>query len=241
MKVDDGEAGYRDKEEAWYRANGEAENGKTGTGKRLIIVFSHTTVWDFVLFLLYRSFYSDIRDELRIVMKPQPFKHWGWFLRSIGCIPATRAEDKGEGFVDRTVRNFVNKSCKIALSPKGKMAKSEWRSGYYHLRRGLKADIVVAGLDYERRCLYMGPVHSHSEVEALSESELGRTLKEDMGAIVPLYPDCSEVDITREYDSSKIGLINWVVLTLVLLIVILLCICVYILIESIRGVNVENG
>jgi acyltransferase-like protein len=207
----------------------------------LIIVITHTSIWDFVLFLLYKLMYQEFGSKWTIVMKPQPFKYWGWFLRPIGCIPATRSEDKGHGFVHKTIKGYQNKDFQLVISPKGKMLKSEWRSGYYHLRRGLKANIVVAGLDYERKSLQMGPIHSDADIKDLNETDLGDLLKTDMGSIVPLYPECSNVQITREYDPGRIGVVNWGFLILVVLIIVILCVVIYLLLIQNRHPGVRSN
>jgi hypothetical protein len=199
--------------------------------ERMILVFAHTSPLDFMMFMLYRSVCSELRDNLHIVMKPQPFETWGWFLRSMNCIPATRAESNGGGFVERTITNFKHRPVvKIALSPKGKAINSPWRSGYYHLRKGLKANIVAGGLDYERKTLYLGPMHYHTEVKNMTQDELGAMLKEDMSEIVPLYPSRSEVKISRPYNPDNVSLINWgflVCIIIVIILIIVICILVY--------------
>lgn len=197
--------------------------------QRMIVVISHTSHWDFFIFMLYRLECSEYANNLYVVMKPQPFETFDWFLRYLDCIPATKAESNGEGFVKRTIQKFENKiHYKIAISPKGKTIKSTWRSGYYYLRKGLKCDIAVGGVDYEKKCLYFGPIHRHEDIDMINKNEMDNILKHDLGEIVPLYPESSEAIITRKYDYDKISLINWALFILILIIILLLIyICWY--------------
>src|SRR5581483_849382 len=68
---------------------------------RIIIVYPHTSQWDFVFAILYSLIYHQIiRDaehEVVILMKPQPFKYFGFILRYLGCIPAAKLESSGSG------------------------------------------------------------------------------------------------------------------------------------------------
>ena len=197
--------------------------------KRLIVVISHTSYWDFFLLLLYRQCDNRIKKNLYIIMKPQPFHRWGWFLRPLGAIPATRAEDSKGGFVQSTLTQFGGQEVRLIVSPEGKMEPNPWRSGYYHLCRGLKADIVTAGVDYERKTLHVGPLHRWANIQHLSRTDLEKQLQTEMGQIVPLYPDLSYTPIIREYDRTRISatdpyplILIGITLIIVIIIIILL-------------------
>ena len=41
----------------------------------------------------------------------------------------------------------------FVISPKGKVANSPWRSGYYVIAKELGCKIIPCGLDYEHKCL----------------------------------------------------------------------------------------
>jgi 1-acyl-sn-glycerol-3-phosphate acyltransferase len=195
--------------------------------KRLVIVISHTSYWDFFLLLLYRQVDPRIQENLYLVMKPQPFETWGWFLEPLGCLPATRGEDSNQGFVKKTTTKFQDKDFRLIISPEGKMEASPWKSGYYHLSRETKSSIMVAGLDYERKSFYLGPVHSWEETRSLSKSELEKVLQKEMGEIVPLYPDLSHTPISRDYDLSKIEVIGTGFRISILLLILVLIVLIF--------------
>lgn len=169
---------------------------------RTIIIISHTSYWDFFLLMLYRQSEPVIGKNLYLVVKPQAFKHWGWFLEPMGCIPATRSEDTGGGFVDKTTTKFSDKNFKIVISPEGKLISSEWRSGYYYLAKNLKASIMVAGLDYKNKKLWFGKRHSYDKIMSSDYITLQNELIEEMSRITPLYPQNSFAN------SDKISLIH---------------------------------
>ena len=165
------------------------------TGKTIIII-SHTSYWDFFLLMLYRQAEPIIGKNLYLVVKPQAFKEWGWFLEPMGCIPATRSEDTGGGFIERTTHKFQDKNFKIVISPEGKLVASKWRSGYYHLAKNLKASILVAGLDYKKRKIVFGDYHSYSKIIKSDYETFQNNLMDEMSKITPLYPEHSYVNIT---------------------------------------------
>ncbi len=199
--------------------------------KRLVIVISHTTYWEFFMLLFYRIL-SDINPNLIIVMKPQPFENWGWFLKSMGCIPATKSEDTNGGFIQRTIKEYADKEeVQIVVSPEGKTDGTNWRSGYYYLCKGLKASVVAGGADYESKTLYMGPVHSYESIKDKSLEDVTAMLKADMGEIVPLNPSLSGHRITRKYDQDKISLMDWNGIIIVLLALIIIIVIIVILIK----------
>lgn len=157
---------------------------------RVVMVFSHTTPWDFLFMLLYSGAYIQYLSNVYTVMKPQPFRYWGWFLRRINCIPATRAEDKANGFVSNTTHTLSNKNHFILLiSPQGRCEATPWRSGYYHLAEELKCQIQVIGFDYNLKSFVSFPEHSYLE----PRYELEPILMNEMSYITPLYPDKSYV------------------------------------------------
>jgi len=218
----------RPSETTIHRACFNNISGNPTTGRKMILVISHTTYWDFFLFLLYLNAYSHYAKSMYIVMKPQPFDTFGWFLRRYNCIPATRLEDSGDGFVDSMVNRFKSEDLyKIVIAPKGKTAKGPWRSGYYHIRQKLGCDIAVAGIDYERKYLYLGPVHRHEDIDDMSFSQLTSLLQEDMSEIVPLNMKQCEIPIVRPHDKNRVSLIDWTLAILVLMIVILLLYIIY--------------
>lgn len=168
----------------WHRLDTE----KVFTKRRVIHVFSHTTYWDFFFMVLYAGAYQQYFTNIYTIMKPQPFRLWGWFLHRINCIPATRAEDKSDGFVMKTAKFLSDKEhFMILISPEGKCDASAWRSGYYYLAQELQCGIQVVGFDFHLKTYVSYPMHSNLGLK----EELEPILMEEMSGITPLYPEKS--------------------------------------------------
>ena len=201
---------------------------KSPYNHRLVIVISHTSFWDFFILLLYKWADPRIGRYLKVIMKPQPFKWWGWFLRPIGCIPATRSEDSNGDFVNKTVEQFKNKNIRVIIAPEGMTNKHEWRSGYYHLTQGLKSSIMVGGLDYELKCLYIGEIYRWSVIKDWNRHQLEKVLQSDMTDIMPLNPKNSWVTSNRPYHKNRVGLIDpfylivWIISLIVIIWIIII-------------------
>jgi len=153
---------------------------KLHSRKRLILVFPHTSYWDFFITFFYMMAVPAIRPYLYTVVAARFFDHFGWPLRAIGCIPATRRDVKGQGFVDATAKFLLAQpESRVLISPEGTILHAEWRTGYYHLGKAIGADVVMAGVDFEAKRLVMGPVRSFTAYDE------GVSTTETTGAEVP--------------------------------------------------------
>lgn len=188
---------------------------------KVIVVISHTSYWDFFLLLMYRAADPRIKQNLHLVIKPQVFDVWGWFLKPLGCIPSTRAEESGNGFINNTVAKYKNRNIRLILSPEGKMSATPWRSGYYHLVKGFKCSVMVSGLDYEKKRLYIGKPRPWCDIKDLSKERLEQDLQEEMGQIVPLHVEGSFSPVTRPYDRNEVYPVKMVPFTLSVVFVVL--------------------
>jgi 1-acyl-sn-glycerol-3-phosphate acyltransferase len=171
---------------------------------RSMVIFSHSSFWDFFIFTLYGLSYPNREHVLRTLVTPWPFKYFGNFLRQIGAIESTRVEDTQGGAVDRIIRE-LQKSEKFVffISPKGTLRNTPWRSGYYHIAKQLNLPIHIAGLDYER---HQPILYSNPPITTQSEPEIRTELQDQLRSIVPLYPEGEVVPI-RWHKSRSI--INW--------------------------------
>lgn len=186
---------------------------------KTIYVYPHTSNWDFIIGLLYTFAQPQAFTTSWGVMKPQPFRYFGKFLRGRGFIPATRREDNGQGFVAATTKQFKDKSAfNIFISPEGTRVTNPWRSGYYHLAREMNADICVAGLDYEEQRFVIKNRHNlfvYKSEQPLagmnSQHKLEGIFKEDMKSIVPLYPSSSFICVKAYKTTSWINMQKFIV------------------------------
>lgn len=170
---------------------------------RAIIVFSHTSYVDFIIFLLYSWIDPIYYSDVKIIMQPKPFQKYGWILKRLGCVSAPRLEDSGTGFVDSMIQSYQSaERVHFLISPKGSLGNNPWRSGYYWLAKGLKAKIIVAGLDYAEKRLVISDPFSYKEEKDILEGKL----KAEMAKIVPLYPERDNVSV--DYDRKRVGIVN---------------------------------
>jgi hypothetical protein len=170
---------------------------------RIVVVFSHTSYIDFYIMILYMLAYPRELKFVKILVKPQPFKYAGWLLRKFGAIPATRVDSNQGGAVARIVEELQKDDRTLFLiSPKGTIVRREWRSGYYHIAKALKAPLMASGLDYEHRTIVISDVVSFEEPESVVKDHL----YERLGQIVPLFP-CEEVVTIRSHSNRAVA--NW--------------------------------
>ena len=174
--------------------------------KRAVVIYPHTSYWDFVVMLLVFLSQPDLHKNTWCVVNEGIYKKFPRCLHIIGCIPATAKEKTKAGFIADTVCRFKDSDkYKIVISPEGTIKKCKWRSGYYWLAKELGCPILIFGANYStHRIDYNGIFEITTTYEKL-ELELQEKFKK----IVPLYPECSEVDITLPYDPpSVVGMIT---------------------------------
>ena len=151
--------------------------------KPCVACLSHTSKWELFIFSLYK--YHDKFKRGVLVMAPQYHAMLGKFAHYIDCIPSTRLEDTGNGFVKNTAKFMRENSDKydwIIIAPEGSLRAKEWRSGYYWLARELGWDIRVTGLDFERLNTWISnPISSRHDIKKVE-----KFLKKQMKNIVPL-------------------------------------------------------
>ena len=151
--------------------------------KPCVACLSHTSKWELFIFSLYK--YHDKFKRGVLVMAPQYHAMLGKFAHYIDCIPSTRLEDTGNGFVKNTAKFMRENSDKydwIIIAPEGSLRAKEWRSGYYWLAKDLGWDIRVTGLDFERLNTWISnPISSRHDIKKVE-----KFLKKQMKNIVPL-------------------------------------------------------
>ena len=175
----------------------------------VVLLFSHTSHWDLFYLVLYRLAYPIF--TFYVVMKPQPFERWGWFLRRVGCLQATKREEGGGGFVEKAVQ-FLEKESNwyLLISPEGTLKRNPWRSGYFFLAQKLNCSIRVIGFDYEVKRLVRSPLIDPPGVTPLELYEA--KLKRYMSDIVPRNVDQSFVRI-RKFNESDTTPFDFVMVT----------------------------
>ncbi|MDW8331397.1 MAG: lysophospholipid acyltransferase family protein [Cyclobacteriaceae bacterium] len=118
--------------------------------KCVIIVAPHTSNWDFVIAVLYRSALG--LEKARYLGKKELFTPWfGWFFRWLGGTPVDR--HASHNVVEQVVEIFNrHQDFILALSPEGTRKKVErLRTGFYQIALQANVPIVMAALDFANK------------------------------------------------------------------------------------------
>ena len=120
--------------------------------KYVIIVAPHTSNWDFMIGLFTRSI---MKLKSKFLGKAPLFKPpIGWLFYALGGYPVDRS--KSTNLVDKVVEIFdAHEEFIIAVAPEGTRKKvKKWKSGFYHIAYGAGIPILMAGIDYQTKCVY---------------------------------------------------------------------------------------
>ena len=114
--------------------------------KAVVIVYPHTSNWDFALGLLFKFKH---RMPLKWAGKDTLFR---WPLRplfiALGGVPINRRERTG--MVKQLLESFAGSErlC-LCIAPEGTRSKSDyWKTGFYHLALAAKLPLGLAFIDY---------------------------------------------------------------------------------------------
>jgi 1-acyl-sn-glycerol-3-phosphate acyltransferase len=137
--------------------------------KSVIVVYPHTSNWDFPIGLAARSV-AGIRCHF--AAKDTLFRGlFGRWLARVGGIPVNRRE--ATGFVGQLVREFERRNeFHVVFTPEGTRSRTEhWKSGFYRLALAAKVPLGLAFIDYGRREVGIG---AWIDLTGNAEADLGR-------------------------------------------------------------------
>lgn len=117
--------------------------------KAVIMVYPHTSNWDFIIGILFR-FAS--RLPIRWAAKDTLFAgRAGPFFRALGGVPVNRRERTG--FVEQMVQAYANhERFYLAITPEGTRGTvNHLKSGFYRLALMADVPLALGCIDYARR------------------------------------------------------------------------------------------
>lgn len=117
--------------------------------KAVVIVYPHTSNWDFIVGILAR--YA-IAIPFRFVGKDTLFRWpFGGLFRRLGGIPVNRRQSTG--FVGDLIEAFDKAdSLYLAIAPEGTRRRIDhWKSGFYRVALAANVPLGLAFIDYSRR------------------------------------------------------------------------------------------
>lgn len=130
-------------------------NFPAGLKKTVIIVAPHTSNWDFIIGLAYRSVLK--LTNAKYLGKEELFKSpFGWFFKWLGGTPVNRKSH--QNMVEQVVEKFnAYDEFILALSPEGTRKKvDQLKTGFYYIAQQANVPIVMVGLDYEKKTIQVG-------------------------------------------------------------------------------------
>ena len=117
--------------------------------KAVVIVYPHTSNWDFIVGILWRS---TVAVPIGFIGKDTLFRPpFGGLFHRLGGIPVNRRQSTG--FVEGLVEAFDSKqSLYLAIAPEGTRSKVDhWKSGFYRLALAANVPLGLGFIDYSRR------------------------------------------------------------------------------------------
>ena len=124
--------------------------------KLVVAVAPHTSNWDFIVGMA-AMFAMDL--DLSFLAKHTLFRNRlsAAFFRWLGGIPVDRAAP--HGMVGEAVQAFASAPRRLlAIAPQGTRRPVEhFKSGFLHIARDAQVPLLLATLDYGRRCVRLGP------------------------------------------------------------------------------------
>lgn len=141
----------------WYRRNGWTIAGELPADPKFVIIgASHTSNWDFLVFL---GLVHSIGRKVHFIGKHSLFR-WplGGFMRALGGIPVDRSAP--QDLVSQVVAEFNRRDeFLLVIAPEGTRSRtSKWKTGFYHIALKAGVPIVAAGPDFPSRRGVIGPV-----------------------------------------------------------------------------------
>lgn len=124
--------------------------------KCVIVMYPHTSNWDFVFGLLTKwcAGLTFKRDALCFAGKESLFKWpWGGFFRAIGGFPVNRGS--ASGFVDQMAARFAHEPrMRFVIAPEGTRGYAPYvRSSFYYLALAARVPIALGAFDFTKKCV----------------------------------------------------------------------------------------
>ncbi len=151
--------------------------------KAVVIVYPHTSNWDFVLGILAKGATGLPASWVgKDILFKGLFGVNNWLFRRLGGVPVNRRQSTG--FVAQMVKEFDNReSFYLALAPEGtRSLTAGWKSGFYHLAVQAHVPLLLLWIDFANKeiglsdCIYMtgDPALDLERISKVYEKKQGR-------------------------------------------------------------------
>ncbi len=132
------------------------ENAAVMPQKCVICVAPHTTNWDFMVGVLYKS---AMKVKANFFIKKEWFSFpFGGLMNSLGGVPVDRS--KKTSLTDQMAEVFKKRDeFRVAIAPEGtRKAIAEWKKGFYFIALKAEVPIVLAYIDYKKKTVGIGKI-----------------------------------------------------------------------------------
>ena len=151
--------------------------------KYIICAAPHTSNWDL---FIGKLFYGAVGRDSGFMMKKDWF-FWplGPFFRWMGGIPVDRT--RKTSLTDQVIKLAKeSKTFHLAITPEGtRKANPKWKKGFYYIAKGANLPIILAGIDYQKKCITLNKVVYASEDVEKDMNEIKQYFTQFKGK----YPD----------------------------------------------------
>lgn len=134
--------------------------------KYVVIVAPHTSAWDFVVGVLFRSALR--LERAKYLGKHQLFKPpFGFLFRWLGGYPVDRTSR--HNLVDQVVKIFNDhEEFALALSPEGTRKRvDKLKTGFYNIARKANVPIIMVAFDYKhKQAIISAPFETTNDQQA---------------------------------------------------------------------------
>lgn len=141
----------------WYRRSGWTAEGALPDARKFIILgASHTSNWDFPVFL---GTIHAVGRRVRFIGKHSLFHGpLGGFMRSLGGVPVDRGAR--QDLVSQIVEQIrLHDDFLLIVAAEGTRSRTtKWKTGFYQIALRAGVPIVCAGPDYPTRRGVFGPI-----------------------------------------------------------------------------------
>ncbi len=188
----------------WQPIEPETES-ELNSHPRLVMLYPHTSYFDFFLYLLYRNTSPSLGTKCKVLINPYWMDIFGAILEPLGGMRATRREDSGGGVVSKIVDQLKGRDFIFLVSPKGCRDRHHWRSGYYQVALQTQAKIVCAGFDYHQHRFVMCEPFDPS---TMTLSEVETRCKREMASMTPMNLEWAEYPLRAHLMPLNTSMVN---------------------------------
>lgn len=132
-----------------------ADYQEPGIAKYVIIVWPHTSNFDFIIGFIFSRAYP--LPQPHFLAKQSSLKGiFGWLGRKVGGIPVDRS--KSTNIVEQVAAEFKrHERFVLAVTPEGTRGKTQyWKSGFYYMALAAKVPVVMATIDFAKKLISYG-------------------------------------------------------------------------------------